>query len=161
MHRNLAIGEHAAAQSWPMRIASAAAQVTCPACICAGITQERVEEMEARLKEDILSEAKSYEGQILVTDENDDFTTFDLMLQVSASDVQTPREVFDELLEDGYNVQYERIPVTDEKVGTPVTCCRRRSPECILLPLSQEASVRCRHPWPGPLPRCTRVHIEC
>ena len=72
--------------------------------------------METRLKVDILAEAELYEGQILVTDENDDFTTFDLMLQVSASDVQTPREVFDELHEDGYNVHYERIPVTDEKV---------------------------------------------
>jgi hypothetical protein len=83
---------------------------------CAGIDKNRVEDMEERLKADILAEAELYEGQILVTDENDDFTTFDLLMQVSPSDVQTPKEVFEELREDGYDVVYERIPVTDEKV---------------------------------------------
>ena len=73
--------------------------------------------MELRLKQDILSEAEQYEGQILVTDENDDATTFDLMLSVTASDVQTPQEVFWELQQDGYKVKYSRIPVTDEKAS--------------------------------------------
>lgn len=85
-------------------------------CVSAGITQKRVEEMELRLKQDILAEAEQYDGQILVTDENDDATTFDLMLSVTAGDVQTPQEVFWELQQDGYTVKYSRIPVTDEKV---------------------------------------------
>jgi Inositol hexakisphosphate len=86
--------------------------------------------MEQRLKADILAEADQYEGQILVTDENDDFTTFDLMMQVSEADVQTPKEVFDELKEDGYNLMYERIPVTDEKV-------RAHSSTLLLMTVSQ------------------------
>ena len=77
--------------------------------------------MEERLKADILAEAALYEGQVLVTDENDDFTTFDLMLQVSPETVQTPKEVFMELLEDGYDLVYNRIPVTDEKVSANIS----------------------------------------
>ena len=34
---------------------------------------------------------------------------------VTESDVQTPREVYRELVADGYGVDYVRVPVTDEK----------------------------------------------
>lgn len=82
----------------------------------AGIDAQRLESMEERLKADVLAEAALYSDQILVSDEDDDFTVFDSMVPVSMRDVQTPKEVFLELRQDGYNVEYTRIPVTDEKV---------------------------------------------
>jgi hypothetical protein len=72
--------------------------------------------MENRLKADILAESELCNGQILVTDENDDFTTFNLMIQATPETVKTPKEVFLELLDEGYKLEYNRIPITDEKV---------------------------------------------
>jgi hypothetical protein len=40
--------------------------------LCAGIDRSRVEDMEARLKADVLREAARYEQHILVTEEDDD-----------------------------------------------------------------------------------------
>lgn len=105
----------------------------------AGIDSKRVDEMEQRLRADVLAEADMYEGQTLVTDENDDLTTFTLRLQVSPDVVQTPQQVFEELREEGYDVVYARIPVTDEKV---LTLCTAR------------CAVRMR---PPPLVYCGRV----
>lgn len=72
--------------------------------------------MEDRLRQDILEEAALYDEQILVADEDDAFNVFDMMLRVSEEDVQTPKSLFEELKSDGYNVVYNRIPITDEKV---------------------------------------------
>ncbi|CAM8986438.1 unnamed protein product [Rhodiola kirilowii] len=80
-----------------------------------GINRERVEQMEARLKEDILLEAASYGDKILVTDELPDGQMVDQWEQVSCDSVKTPLEVYEELLADGYLVDYERVPITDEK----------------------------------------------
>jgi hypothetical protein len=40
--------------------------------VLAGIDRSRVEDMEARLKRDVLREAARYEQHILVTEEDDD-----------------------------------------------------------------------------------------
>lgn len=77
---------------------------------------ERVEEMEDRLRVDILTEAAQYDQQILVADEDDDFNVFNMMQRVTEQDVLTPKAMFDELRSDGFNVVYSRIPITDEKV---------------------------------------------
>jgi hypothetical protein len=82
----------------------------------AGISTKGVEDMEERLRQDILAEAELYDRQILVSDEDDSFNVFSMMLRVSEDDVQTPKAVFEELQQDGYNVIYNRIPITDEKV---------------------------------------------
>eukprot|EP00892_Ulva_mutabilis_P004224 jgi/Ulvmu1/2173/UM013_0017.1 len=84
-----------------------------------GITKDRVEDMEDRLRQDILEEAALYDEQILVADEDDAFNVFDMMLRVSEADVQTPKSLFEELKSDGYNVVYNRIPITDEKAPKP------------------------------------------
>lgn len=81
----------------------------------AGITKDRVEDMEDRLRQDVLKEAVEYDDQILVADEDDSFNVFDMMLRVSEADVQTPKAMFEELQAEGYNVVYNRIPITDEK----------------------------------------------
>lgn len=80
-----------------------------------GINRARVEQMEARLKEDILMEAARYGYKILVTDELPDGQMVDQWEPVSRDSVKTPLEVYEELQVEGYLVDYERVPVTDEK----------------------------------------------
>ncbi|XP_028800975.1 paladin isoform X3 [Neltuma alba] len=80
-----------------------------------GINRERVEQMEDRLKEDILSEAARYGNKILVTDELPDGQMIDQWEPVSCNSVKTPLEVYEELQMAGYLVDYERVPITDEK----------------------------------------------
>ncbi|CAN6706174.1 unnamed protein product [Malus baccata var. baccata] len=80
-----------------------------------GINRARVEQMEARLKEDLLTEAARYGNKILVTDELPDGQMVDQWEPVSRDSVKTPLEVYEELQEQGYLVDYERVPITDEK----------------------------------------------
>ncbi|KAG4132644.1 hypothetical protein ERO13_D08G045766v2 [Gossypium hirsutum] len=80
-----------------------------------GINRDRVEQMEARLKEDILLEAARYGNKILVTDELPDGQMVDQWERVSCDSVKTPLEVYEELQVEGYSVDYERVPITDEK----------------------------------------------
>ncbi|KAI6672581.1 hypothetical protein NL676_000487 [Syzygium grande] len=80
-----------------------------------GIDRERVEKMEARLKEDILREAETYGGAIMVIHETEDGQIFDAWEHVDSSSVQTPLEVFENLESDGFPVKYARVPITDGK----------------------------------------------
>ncbi|CAL1398805.1 unnamed protein product [Linum trigynum] len=80
-----------------------------------GINRSRVEQMEARLKEDILMEAARYGNKILVTDELPDGQMVDQWEPVSGDSVKTPLEVYEELQVEGYHFDYERVPITDEK----------------------------------------------
>lgn len=80
-----------------------------------GIDCERVERMEARLKDDILREAERYQGTIMVIHETDDGQIFDSWEFVSLLVVQTPREVFRCFEESGFPVKYARVPITDGK----------------------------------------------
>ena len=80
-----------------------------------GIDAARVEEMEDRLKQDVLNEAMLYDGSILVAHEDDQFQVVEDWEPVTEVDVQTPLEVYEELTRDGFNVEYLRVPITDEK----------------------------------------------
>lgn len=80
-----------------------------------GIDCERVERMEARLKEDILRESERFGGAIMVIHETDDGQIFDAWEHVNFDSIQTPREVFSCLEARGYPVMYERVPITDGK----------------------------------------------
>lgn len=71
--------------------------------------------MEARLKEDILREAKRYDGAIMVIHETKDGQIFDLWENVDADSVQTPLEVYKCLEADGFPIKYARVPITDGK----------------------------------------------
>ena len=79
-----------------------------------GITRERVEQMEVRLREDVLAEAEQYHGRVLVSKELDDGQVIDSWEPVHT--VQTPAEVYAALVVEGYQLSYVRIPITDEKV---------------------------------------------
>ncbi|KAH8517096.1 hypothetical protein H0E87_005155 [Populus deltoides] len=80
-----------------------------------GINRSRVEEMEARLKEDILMEAARYGNKIHVTDELPDGQMVDQWEPVSCDSVKTPVEVYEDLQVEGHLYDYERVPITDEK----------------------------------------------
>lgn len=80
-----------------------------------GIGQERLESMEARLKNDILREADLYKGAVMVIHETDDGKIFDGWERVTPDAVQTPLEVFNRLKADGFPVKYARLPITDGK----------------------------------------------
>ncbi|CAK7348578.1 unnamed protein product [Dovyalis caffra] len=80
-----------------------------------GIGRERVERMEARLKEDILREAERYGGAIMVIHETDDGQIFDAWEHVDSDSVKTPLEVFKGLDTDGFPIKYARVPITDGK----------------------------------------------
>ena len=80
-----------------------------------GIDAARVVEMEDRLKQDVLNEAALYDGSILVAHEDDQFQVVEDWEPVTEVDVQTPLEVYEELTRDGFNVDYLRVPITDEK----------------------------------------------
>jgi hypothetical protein len=85
-----------------------------------GITRERVEQMEARLREDVLHEAQQYGGCVLVSKELDDGQVVDTWTPVES--VQTPAEVYSCLQDEGYQISYVRIPITDEKVSQVSYC---------------------------------------
>jgi hypothetical protein len=78
-----------------------------------GITRERVEQMESRLREDVLVEASQYDGRVLVSKELDDGQVVDTWEVVHT--VQTPLEVYQAFSTEGYSLSYVRIPITDEK----------------------------------------------
>ncbi|XP_031379971.1 paladin isoform X1 [Punica granatum] len=80
-----------------------------------GIDRERVEKMEARLKEDILREAERYGGAIMVIHETEDGQIFDAWEHVNSESVQTPLEVFKSLESEGFPIKYARVPITDGK----------------------------------------------
>ncbi|KAH9622269.1 hypothetical protein KSS87_001369 [Heliosperma pusillum] len=80
-----------------------------------GIDCERVERMEARLKQDILCESERFGGAIMVIHETDDGQIYDAWEHVNSDLVQTPREVFSCLEAEGHQVKYARVPITDGK----------------------------------------------
>lgn len=62
-----------------------------------GITRARVEDMEARLKQDVCQEVPKYNSQVLLAFEGDDFQIIEAWEPTTDFDVQTPLEVYQEL----------------------------------------------------------------
>jgi len=92
-----------------------------------------VEHMEARLKEDILSEAERSGGRVLlhreevnpVTGQSDIIGYWE---NISRENVKTPVEVYATLKDEGYNIDYKRIPLTREReaLATDVDAIQRQ-----------------------------------
>jgi len=80
-----------------------------------GINAKRLEAQEARLKEDILQEAKAHDGMILLHDETPDLKIMEVWEQVSERTVCTPSEMYEQVANEGFRVKYLRLPITDEK----------------------------------------------
>lgn len=92
--------------------------------ITTGVTAESVEGQESALKSDVLREIQKHEGRLLLHDETDDGNGhFTLTAQweedLTAADVLTPKDVYEKMMEEGYKVNYARLPVTDEQSPIP------------------------------------------
>ncbi|KAI9192964.1 inositol hexakisphosphate-domain-containing protein [Polychytrium aggregatum] len=87
-----------------------------------GIARERVERMEMRMKFDIISELRKYQGRLLLHEEEmlkDGLSIVPIWESVREEDVQTPLEIYKSIQEEGYRVDYLRIPITDEQAPIP------------------------------------------
>ncbi|VAI05741.1 unnamed protein product [Triticum turgidum subsp. durum] len=76
--------------------------------------------VEARLKEDILSEVKQLEGRLLLHQEEFNTATNQCSVlgyweHIDLEDVMTPAEVYSTLRDQGYCIDYKRIPLTRER----------------------------------------------
>ena len=85
-----------------------------------GISTEQVEAQERQLKDEVLTEAMKNGGRILLHGESVDpdsgeFSLTQEWVRITPQDVQTPREVFEAVKKEGYQVDYARIPITDEQ----------------------------------------------
>lgn len=90
--------------------------------IITGITAERVETMEKRLKQDVLAEAEKYGGKILLHIEEATPTGYSLVPvweTVGEDDVHTPLELYQRVVAEGFKVSYARVPITDEQAPIP------------------------------------------
>ncbi|KAI8078822.1 inositol hexakisphosphate-domain-containing protein [Halteromyces radiatus] len=88
-----------------------------------GIARSRVEGMENRMKLDALDEQKEYGGRLLLHDEEVDerggFNLEAIWETVPSQCIETPSEVFQSIIDEGYQVDYLRIPITDEQAPIP------------------------------------------
>ncbi|ODO07006.1 hypothetical protein I350_04372 [Cryptococcus amylolentus CBS 6273] len=76
-----------------------------------------LEDIERRLKIDILDEARKYGGMILTHDEITGGTIIPTWVSVDEESIQTPREVWDDMKKKGWRVDYYRIPIAPD---TPI-----------------------------------------
>jgi Inositol hexakisphosphate len=86
-----------------------------------GITEERLASIEHRLRSDILQEASENWGNILIHDEHSLNEVRAVWESATSKHVRTSQEVYEELVEEGYNVTYHRVPVTADSSPTPRT----------------------------------------
>lgn len=92
--------------------------------ITTGVTADSVEGQESALKSDVIRELEKHDGRLLLHDETDDgngkFTvTAAWEEDVSPEDILTPSDVYQKMIDDGYRVDYARLPVTDEQAPIP------------------------------------------
>lgn len=81
-----------------------------------GITDRRLEQMETRLKEDILAESKTYLNRILLHSEGPNHEL--LPIWESVGQIYTLRDLFaseEELVQDYPQLEYYRVPITAEE----------------------------------------------
>ncbi|KAI9006470.1 inositol hexakisphosphate-domain-containing protein [Hyaloraphidium curvatum] len=90
--------------------------------VITGITAERVETMEERLKEDVVAEARRFQGRFLLHDEEADEQGYRLVpvwQPLNEGDVQTPLELYQSVIARGFSIEYSRVPITDEQAPIP------------------------------------------
>eukprot|EP01112_Ceratiomyxa_fruticulosa_P019295 TRINITY_DN6298_c0_g1_i8.p1 TRINITY_DN6298_c0_g1~~TRINITY_DN6298_c0_g1_i8.p1 ORF type:complete len:1335 (+),score=311.73 TRINITY_DN6298_c0_g1_i8:1509-5513(+) len=88
--------------------------------IITSIDTDRLEKLEARLKSDVLLELQQFDGKILLHGENASGIEPFWVDVEDANDpngmgIHTPLEIYEILVNQGYNVDYARIPITDEQ----------------------------------------------
>ena len=81
----------------------------------AGISATRIEQMELRLKADIAEEAGRNNGLLLVHDETEDRQQRIAPCLTAIDSIKTSAEVFAEMQTNGFCVNYQRVPVSNEQ----------------------------------------------
>ncbi|GJE96251.1 inositol hexakisphosphate-domain-containing protein [Phanerochaete sordida] len=80
---------------------------------------ENLEAIEQRLKNDILAEAQKYGGLVLthneVASDSGDGAILPTWTAVDVANVKTMRELMDGMRQDGWNVDYYRIPISPDR----------------------------------------------
>ncbi|GAA5906325.1 uncharacterized protein JCM6883_005515 [Sporobolomyces salmoneus] len=79
---------------------------------------ENLEEIEARLKQDVLKESRRYGGLVLVHSEDSSSSHSTPTITptwVSADNIRTVRELFSQIRDKGYNVSFHRTPVSRDQ----------------------------------------------
>ncbi|KAI0649419.1 inositol hexakisphosphate-domain-containing protein [Trametes meyenii] len=80
---------------------------------------ENLEDIEKRLKNDILAEASKYGGLVLTHNEVDagegEGAILPTWTAVDTGNVRTQRELMENMRKDGWNVEYYRIPISPER----------------------------------------------
>ncbi|KAJ3117238.1 hypothetical protein HDU96_007497 [Phlyctochytrium bullatum] len=87
-----------------------------------GIARERVESMEAQMKQDCINELTKFKGRLLLHEEqltNSGFSIVPVWETVSVDEIETPLEVYNSIIAEGFQVDYKRIPITDEQAPIP------------------------------------------
>ncbi|CAK9092412.1 Paladin [Durusdinium trenchii] len=104
-----------------------------------GIDASRIEELERRLKEDVVEEAARFGGNVILHEESKRRELETSWESVSLGDIKSPEEVFFTFRMDGYRVQYRRIPTTPEKAPSSyffdalLNCLMDTSPETTIV----------------------------
>nr|XP_018260510.1 uncharacterized protein I303_07432 [Kwoniella dejecticola CBS 10117]OBR82668.1 hypothetical protein I303_07432 [Kwoniella dejecticola CBS 10117] len=78
---------------------------------------DNLEDIERRLKLDILDEARKYGGMILTHEEITGGTIIPTWVSVDEESLRTPKEVWEDMKNQGYRVEYYRIPIAPD---TPI-----------------------------------------
>ncbi|KAI8337728.1 inositol hexakisphosphate-domain-containing protein [Chlamydoabsidia padenii] len=88
-----------------------------------GIAKERVEHMERIMQQDAIEELVAYNGRLLLhgeeTAEKGGFILVPAWETVKPDCVETPDQAFQSIIDEGYQVDYFRIPITDEQAPIP------------------------------------------
>ncbi|KAI9351265.1 inositol hexakisphosphate-domain-containing protein [Obelidium mucronatum] len=87
-----------------------------------GIARERVEAMEQQMKLDCIAELKRYGGRLLLHSEeltSSGFSILPVWESCSVEEIETPLEVYQSIVSENYQVDYKRVPITDEQAPIP------------------------------------------
>jgi hypothetical protein len=85
-----------------------------------GVTAAVVERMENTLKDDVLREIRASEGKLLLHDEMETkpgtYEIVPIWETIEEKDVMTPREMYEEVQKEKYQVDYLRVAIVSSMV---------------------------------------------
>jgi hypothetical protein len=74
-----------------------------------------LEDIERRLKLDVLEEARKYGGMILTHEEIAGGEVIPTWMGVDEGSIKTPKEVYEDVAREGWRVEYWRIPIAPDR----------------------------------------------
>jgi hypothetical protein len=111
-----------------------------------GITASVVERMEEALKQDVLREIRSGDGKLLLHDEVETkpgtYEIIPIWEAVEESDVMTPKELYQMVMDEAYNVDYQRVAVVSLPFLVTGSMLIFQTDEQAPLPATLQAIVR-------------------